>query len=497
MVREICSHLPEWVTPLIDEHWLTIGDDLERSLEAAVRYETDCLLLFVGHDTAQSTWVATEVGWALDKDPAASSPTVLTVLLPGVTAAPAGQDERERVQLRLLDTSKHGVQSFAHHLGVHLGHWMANALRRSAQSRTAEPSSSLTPTATYRDPIDTYLADLPAEWRTVIQEIVVDPFLARLISSRIGRVPLDSEQYYQRILHEVDEAGHGWQITAVSTLSSGLWIDDVDQALYAERNLEARRRHVAIRRLFIVDEDDLRPFRPIIEEQTDAGVSVSIAPTTLVARFPTIEDMVVFAGPYGTRAYISHPTIDGSQRVRSGELILDPATVRSLLTTFEHALRYARSPQDVFNEPPPGASDRRLRPAPGQNLASIGLSVSEAAPPHRRVNTRILRSRTGFIAVHLPGDATLSLAAVSDRVESAQPHLLEAAELFAAGLEPGAVSAILEPVWSMHHLISRRILSSDRVVTSDGTTSGSFEFDSAILLETPTAPIVGDFEAAP
>ena len=49
------------------------------------------------------------------------------------------------------------------------------------------------------------------------------------------------------------------------------------------------------------------------------------------------------------------------------------------------------------------------------------------------------------------------------------------------------------PVWSMPHLVSRRLLSMNKVMTNNGSLTGYFEFDPAVLAEAADV-IVDDFE---
>ncbi len=67
---------------------------------------------------------------------------------------------------------------------------------------------------------------------------------------------------------------------------------------------------------------------------------------------------------------------------------------------------------------------------------------------------------------------------------AAEAYLADPEDLLdVLGLSAGTVSAVLEPVWSLPHLASRRLLDLPQVMTNNGTRTGYFAFDPAVLLE--------------
>src|ERR1051325_4717055 len=98
------------------------------------------------------------------------------------------------------------------------------------------------------------LTNVPEPWRDLVETLVLIPFLQTAVSSRRGEIPINPSQYYQCILQEIVRAQKGWEVFAVSTISSDLWSSDTNQLNYAKRNLQAVERGVKIRRLFIVPE---------------------------------------------------------------------------------------------------------------------------------------------------------------------------------------------------------------------------------------------------
>jgi len=99
-----------------------------------------------------------------------------------------------------------------------------------------------------------------------------------------------------------------------------------------------------------------------------------------------------------------------------------------------------------------------------------------------------------MVAAHLPGDAILSLRKVKRRLAAAEACLADPHDLWSLGLAAGTVSAVLDPVWSMPHLVSVRLLQMPTVTTNDGTLLGYFAFDPQILTGAAEV-LLGEFES--
>jgi len=57
------------------------------------------------------------------------------------------------------------------------------------------------------------------------------------------------------------------------------------------------------------------------------------------------------------------------------------------------------------------------------------------------------------------------------------------------GVGRGTVCAVLEPVWSLPHLIDPSVLRLPYVTTNNGTPTGYYKFDPQILLRAETASV--------
>jgi len=85
LVREIKAHLPYHLNAWIDEERLLFGDVITSSLEAAIKLETDYVLLFIDEHAAHSDWVRSELQWAFQAEASQNR----TILLPIVIDADA------------------------------------------------------------------------------------------------------------------------------------------------------------------------------------------------------------------------------------------------------------------------------------------------------------------------------------------------------------------------------------------------------------------------
>jgi prolyl-tRNA editing enzyme YbaK/EbsC (Cys-tRNA(Pro) deacylase) len=500
LVREIAGHFPPWLKTWIDEDRLLLGSELASSLEEAINSEVDYVVLLFGKEGADSEWVKREISWALEREAKLERTFLLPVLLDDVRDRLSEFGLAGRVTLQIADFTAGGTRLLAEQLANHIGGWMSERL---VVTPTARASPAVTDSL--RELSETMLsliAEIPGSWRLEVESLLVRPFVDDLAATRIGTVHLTSAQYYHRVLTEMSRADSTTRILAVSTLSSDLWRHDADQTQYAVRNFDAVKRGAQIKRLFVLPETQALSFADEIRRQEDAGISARVGSTSLLAHAPDLEDFVVFETTEGARAYVAQPSIDGSRRIRSGVLVLSDHALAKRRDVFQVAWDLASTPAAFFDTQGLHARSQTL-PAPGMHLhshrlASPVVTCDEAAqarniPLAHELKTLLLQTHHGIVAAHLPGDGTLSLRKVKARLETAEAYLSDPEDLLALGLSAGTVCAVLEPVWSMPHLISRRLLSISTVMTNNGTRNGFFEFSPGILTEAADV-IVDDFE---
>lgn len=507
LLRELREHFPPWLTSWLDEDRLLFGGNLQSSLRDAIDSEVDYVVIFLGQEAANSQWVKREVDWALDREKALDR----TFLLPVVVAEAHQYLEslglHDRVYLSCTDQSKEAVRGLASNIVNHVAGWMAIRLNENKRTWDRLAARAGVDRLSRYQQIIASLAErfstLPTEWHDDVERLVLKPLLGTAQRIKGGRIPLDPGQYYRTILREIERAGDAWKIFAVSLLSSELWVNNTNQKAYAKRNLEAAARGADIHRLFIVPVDGGGDFKQILEEQNTSGMKVRVADMRMLAHATGLDDLVIFRSPEAVRVYVCYPAIDDPRRILSGRMVIDRDQCDDCFESFMDAWNSAMNVDDYLRSPAIEKELSSFTGAPGLTLPTykLGLPVitcEEAAAARgvalfKELKTLIVETSSGLIAVHLPGDARLSLRAVKAFLEAEEAYVADPETLFALGLSPGTVSAILEPVWSMPHLISRRVFDSNLMTTNNRTKTGYFSFDPVVLTHAKNVRI-GEFE---
>lgn len=338
---------------------------------------------------------------------------------------------------------------------------------------------------------------LDPDWESPIVSLVLAPFLGAARAAIRGELLLTPGQYFSRLDAEVANADSATEMLAVSTISSSVWASDRDQQTYFERNIEAAARGAKIRRLFVLPDNFTTGLGRVIRLQDHAGIQVRIADSRHASYFSMLEDIVLFVRSGKTpqlRGYIALPAFDNPGRIRSGKLLLDSNQCEHQRDAFESAWALAVAPRKL---------DRRSRSirvrAPGKNMKAYWLehpviSCEEAAaarkvPLQNELKTLILDTSAGLVAAHLRGDRRLSLRNVKDVLETEQARLAPLEAIRNISLSPGTVSAVMEPVWSLPHLLDRQVMSLEFVTTNNGTATGYFRFNPAVLLTAPSVTL--------
>ncbi|HUP60251.1 MAG TPA: TIR domain-containing protein [Thermoanaerobaculia bacterium] len=346
---------------------------------------------------------------------------------------------------------------------------------------------------------------VPNSWREAIERYVVGSFMTTLKLASQGQIVLTPGQYYQAIYDELDEAAAPCEVLGVATLSSTFWSEDREQRTYVRKNAEAVRRGADIKRLFIVPDVEWNKLNRVVRQQLELGIHVRRAKPAILAEATRLEDMVMFVHrPSGSsRVYITDPAFDNPTAIRRARLILDAQDRSDLFEAFERVWSNAASVtvRDLATSVPPGKDERAPEPGPNMKvyaLASPVVSCEEAAaakgiPLDNELKTLILTTKRGYVALHILGNGEASLRAVKNAMDAREASLAPLAALSALGLQPGTVCAVKDPVWSLPHLITRRVFSKDMVSTNNGTHRGFYRFHPSVLLEADSV-MVGDFE---
>jgi prolyl-tRNA editing enzyme YbaK/EbsC (Cys-tRNA(Pro) deacylase) len=347
------------------------------------------------------------------------------------------------------------------------------------------------------------IESVPSSWRQEIDRYVLTRFIATLRLAATGQIELSPGQYYQAIYDEMDRASDPCEISAVATLASAFWTDDRDQCRYITKNIDAVRRGASIRRLFVVSDVDWPKLYPVIRQQLEVGISIRRARRTILAEATALEDMVVYLDQPGAapRIYITDHFFDNPAKIKRARLVLDIDDRGALLEAFERVWSTASvvTPRDLKEAVTPD----QFSPEPGPNMKEYSLATpvvtcAEAASAKgialaNEVKTLLLSTTKGFVALHLPGDAEAALRCVKNALEVREARLASPDELKELGLVPGTVCAVKDPIWSLPHLISKRVLQMDMVSTNNGTHRGFYRFHPSVLLEASSV-MIGAFE---
>src|SRR6266540_7558460 len=124
---------------------------------------------------------------------------------------------------------------------------------------------------------------------------------------------------------------------------------------------------------------------------------------------------------------------------------------------------------------------------PGDHVHGGGCGPG--VPLEKELKTLILNTSSGYMAAHVQGHRRVSLPKLKVALESEQASLASLEELKALGLSPGTVSAVLNPVWSLPHLVDRGVMDVDVLTTNNGTLTGYFMFKPEVLLQAPSATV--------
>lgn len=369
--------------------------------------------------------------------------------------------------------------------------------------------------------------------------IILDRAIKDVEHTQAGRIPLDPATYYSCIIDEMRHAPAGSEVYAVNCLNLLRWTEDPRQRRYDIENRAAADRGVSINRICIVDGSVLKDplaasARSILREQlAHSGIQLRLVfRHHLMDVSDRVRDWVLFKSPE-RRVYVDFPDSIDETRVTRAELVVDNMATDRYEEDFRVLSSYAlpeeqtarllegqevqvqgaaprtaqpsesgATPAD-FEEP---QSSLAKTPAPIETMTQYTLqrpvvSCKDAAaakniPLENELKTLILTTGQTFVALELPGNAQAHLRAIKNALAAQEAFLASDQELSALGLEPGTVCAVREPVWSMTHLITRRLLTLDYVSTNAGTLTHYVKFSPQIF-KGARYYLVGDFEAVP
>ena len=126
-------------------------------------------------------------------------------------------------------------------------------------------------------------------------------------------------------------------------------------------------------------------------------------------------------------------------------------------------------------------------------VSCVEAAQAKGIPLKNELKTLILKTCLGYLALHLPGDATASLRKVKKILKVKQASLAAPENLQRLGMKPGTVSAIINPTWSMPHLVSVKLFAMNYLSTNSGSTRHYYIFSPLVFL-TADKVLFGEFE---
>lgn len=349
-----------------------------------------------------------------------------------------------------------------------------------------------------RDSLDMNREHLAEIENELSEKYILNKFREIANHARTREVIVQPDEYYSELYRAMDTAGPETSILAVSTFSPQVWTEQPDQQIYLQKNLEAADRGAKIRRIFLQTEAQVGEISSEIAIQLKKNISIRRAPAHISGLTAALEDFVMFLDEKTGkgRIFVADPSPLNPAQIRRGRIVQDYRDRIWMRERFENiwqvspALRNSSDLEAIVTVPPPKLETRAL--------AAPVVSCEQAANAkgielQRELKSIVVQTRMGCIAVHTRGDRDVSLRKVKRELGLKEAYLASPEVLQKMGLEPGTVSAVRDPVWSMLNLITKQVLDLDLVSTNDGTLTNYVLFDPQILTTNPRHQ-VGDFE---
>jgi len=339
---------------------------------------------------------------------------------------------------------------------------------------------------------------IPEPWIDEIKEYILHPFEEMSKGALLGEFSLNTTQYYDSVLTRLEHANSNTKIRAISLIPPEVWKHDPHQRRFFEFNVRAKKNGAIIQRLFIVTDEQIDEHWTIIQEQVQNGFNIKTIHPRVFFDYTKLDDSVMFETPNEKCCYKTTQFYDNPYKLKGAKLQLNESKCKEQINAFDNVWKVANDLELLKFQTTKHHQSPGLRMKPYTTNYEV-ITCEEAAkarkvPLENELKTLILQTPRGLVAAHLPGDGVLNLRAIKNTLDIKDIKLANPEEIAKIGLESGTVSAVLEPVWSMPHLISKRLLSLSYVTTNNKTKTGYFKFDPIVLLDATSTKIVGNFE---
>jgi len=338
---------------------------------------------------------------------------------------------------------------------------------------------------------------IPDSWIDEIKNYILHPFEEMSKGALLGEFVLNTTQYYDSVLTRLKLSNSDTKIRAVSLISPELWLNDPHQRRFFEFNVKAKKNGAKIQRLFIATDEQIDTHWTIIQEQIRNGFKIKTIHPRVFSDYIKLDDSIMFETPNEKCCYKTTQFYDNPYKLKGARLQLNESICKEQIDAFDSVWKVANTPEHIKFQ------TKKHNQAPGlkmqihkTNCEVVSCEEAAAArkvPLGNELKTLILQTPSGLVAAHLQGDGELNLRAVKNELDIKDIKIANPEDIAKIGLESGTVSAVLEPVWSMPHLISKSLLSLSFVTTNNKTKTGYFKFDPIVLLDA-TSRIIGNFE---
>ena len=105
------------------------------------------------------------------------------------------------------------------------------------------------------------------------------------------------------------------------------------------------------------------------------------------------------------------------------------------------------------------------------------------------LKTLLLWTDRGWLIVNTIGSKRISLRAIKNLYKVKQARLASPAEINELNIKRGAVSMLLEPIWSLPTITDPEVFNRENISTNNGALTGYYIFDPRLLLGAPRMTI--------
>jgi prolyl-tRNA editing enzyme YbaK/EbsC (Cys-tRNA(Pro) deacylase) len=491
LVKEISKYLPKWINIWVDEYELNYGENLPTSLQNAIEDSVDYVIVLLSKEALSSEWVKKEIEWALSYEEQINRTFIVPMLLNVNIDSLKDFGLSSRLAVTINDLSDSGIKTTAEKIVLSLSRLMDKRLQ---EVKTLNTNNSFH--NTINDIVEN-LKVVPLEFQSEVEDILLKDLNIASQYLQFGEIHIYPSDYYRMLHDKICTVPKGTEVLAISLLRPNIWQNLDDQKEYAKKNYQAILRGVKIKRIFIVQPEDDKDFQSIIDEQKLHNIEVRVNRPRLNST-AHLEDFVIFKEVNRNLVLIGHQDRDNPKGgLLSARVIISPKRAKSYVNDFNKAWSSSDEILETITTFP-------ISSAPGLNMKTYTLkspviSCEEAAkargiPLVNELKSIVLETSKGRYVVHLPADGQVDLRRVKNFLDVKEAYILDP-ELLVTDydLSPGRICAILEPIWSLPHLVSKRVLTLKEIYTNNKTRIGYFKFSPNILMHAENADL-GDFE---